>query len=94
MATLNPAILSELVSLARNGATPAQIMHRLVDRLPPADRHTVDLIRYMRQAFGLSLAQAKPIAGWAPNGTGELKDSRLNELLMPDIQANQGRWAQ
>jgi hypothetical protein len=93
MANIDPAIVSELVSLARDGATAAQIMHTLVQRLPAADQHTMDLIKYMREAFGLSLAQAKPIAGWAPNGTGELNDSRLNELLIPDILGNKGRWA-
>jgi hypothetical protein len=93
MTNVDAVIVHEMTTLARNGATPAQIMRTLVGRLSPADTHTVNLIRYARAAFGLSLAQAKPIAGWAPNGSGELKDARLDELLTADILANRDHWA-
>ena len=54
--------------------------------------HKVTVIEYMRRAFLLSLQQASPIAGWSADGTGELGDSQLDELVMPEVVMNRQQW--
>ena len=92
MAELNNEIVGQLRVMARNGETPSRILHQLVDLLPPGPAQKVALIKYMRAAFGLTLEQASPIAGWSTDDRGELKDGRLDELITPAILATRGLW--
>jgi hypothetical protein len=92
MEQLNPAILQRLRSMAHKGDTPSRMLREIIDRLTPTTPHKVTLIKYMREAFCLSLQQAAPIAGWAPDGLGELIDSQLDEFLMPEIAKNRPAW--
>jgi hypothetical protein len=91
MAEINEDIVGQLKVMARNGEAPAGILRRLTDLLPPGPAQKVALIKYMRAAFGLTLAQASPIAGWSYDDTGELKDARLNELIAPAILATKAQ---
>jgi hypothetical protein len=92
MAEINRDILGQLQSMARSGETPSRILHLLVDLLPPSPAQKVALIKYMRAAFGLTLEEASPIAGWSSDDKGELKDARINELIAPAIQATKALW--
>ncbi len=65
------------------------MLRELSQALGPTDGHKLVLIKYARKAFDLSLQQASPIAGWAADGTGELSDSRLDEILAPEVSALQ-----
>jgi hypothetical protein len=92
MAEINSDILGQLKSMARNGETPSRILHQLVDLLPSGPAQKVALIKYMRAAFGLTLEDASPIAGWSADDSGELKDARINELIAPAILATKAHW--
>ena len=85
MQTLNPAIVAELRTMAQQGASASQLLRSLHQRLSPEESHKLTVIKYMRQAFGLSLQEASPIAGWAPDGSGELSDAQLDEFVTPEI---------
>jgi hypothetical protein len=92
MPEFNSDILGQLKSMARNGETPSSILHQLVDLLPSGPAQKVALIKYMRAAFGLTLEDASPIAGWSSDNSGELKDARINELIAPAILATKAHW--
>ena len=92
MTPINQGIVTKLTAMAREGNSPAQILHKLVELMPPGKVHKVTLINYMRAAFALTLEQASPIAGWAADNSGELKDSQLNELVAPDILSTRSQW--
>jgi len=92
MEELNPEILRHLRSMAHKGDTPSRMLREVIGRLAPDKPHKLTLIRYMREAFCLSLQQASPIAGWAADGSGELNDSRLDAFLLPEILMNRPAW--
>ena len=52
----------------------------------------LDWAKQMRAVFCLSLSEVKPIGGWEPDGTGELDDTRLDALLVPDIENRRNQW--
>ncbi len=42
---------------------------------------TIELVKCLRLAFGLSLAQASPVGGWLPDGSGEITHERLDQFI-------------
>jgi hypothetical protein len=88
MEELDPTLVSHLQAMARRGAATSEMLRDLARTLGPKASHKLTLINYMRKAFGLSLQEASPIAGWCPDGTGQLPDSRLDEFLNPAIQSH------
>jgi hypothetical protein len=85
MGDFDEELVTRLRALAIKGAKPSEMLRELRLALGPIEGHKLALIKYARKAFNLSLQQASPIAGWAAEGTGELSDSRLDELLAPEI---------
>lgn len=79
--------------MANNGDKPSQMLRTVVGRLAPQLVHKMTLIKYMREAFCLSLQQASPIAGWMADGSGELGDAQLNAFVMPEIANNRPVWS-
>ncbi len=92
MDELNPAVVHRLRDMARHGASVPQMLREILRSLAPERPHAVTVIKYIRDAFRLSLAQAKPIAGWFRDGTGDLQDAQLDELVMPEILKNRQKW--
>ncbi len=92
METIDPAVVNRLRTLAREGRTVSALLEEITNRLGLSGSHPLLLARYMREAFGLSLLEVKPIGGWSPGGSGELSDAQLDELLMPGIDANRDWW--
>jgi hypothetical protein len=92
MTEINNEIVEQMKAMAQQGEQPANILHRLADLLPTGPARKVSLIKYMRAAFGLTLEQASPIAGWSGEVTSELSDARLNELLAPVILEKRAHW--
>jgi hypothetical protein len=68
------------------------MLRELITSLALAESDPIALIRYMREAFGLTLQQSSPIAGWAADGSGELQDDSLDRLLLPAISKNRSSW--
>ncbi len=50
------------------------------------------LVQYFSEAFCFSDGQAYPIFGWLPDGTGELKDSDIDDLLTRRINQARSNW--
>jgi hypothetical protein len=92
MDELNQAVILYLRSLARSGASASQLLRALASKLAPEDTHKLTLIKYMRESFGLTLQEASPIAGWSPDGTGELGDADLDAFVGPDIRRHRPEW--
>jgi hypothetical protein len=90
VAPIRDDLVSQLTALARQGMAPSRIIRHLSEQLPPTPAHKLTLIKYMRAAFGLTLEQASPIAGWADGG--ELTDAQLDALLAPDMLDTRGQW--
>lgn len=51
----------------------------------------VEMLRALRAAFALGIADAGAIGGWR-TGTGEVSDEDLDALLGPEIEALRPRW--
>src|SRR5260370_30510465 len=92
MQPLNQALIRDLHDMARRGATVPQMLRAVLDRTAPEPPPTIVLIKYLREAFGLTLRQASPAGGWMPDNAGELSDAQLNDLLMPEIMNNRSTW--
>ncbi len=84
--------LDELRNRYRQTASPAAVLKEIVRSTEPQPCHKVDLIARMRAVFELTLQQASPIAGWAADGSGELKDQQIDGFLVPAIETNRSRW--
>jgi hypothetical protein len=76
----------------RKTASPAAVLKQIARSAAHQPCHKLELIARMRSAFGLSLQQASPIAGWSPDGTGELKDAQIDTFLTPAIESTRGVW--
>jgi hypothetical protein len=92
MEETDPGIVDHLRNLARQGNVPSEMLRDLVHRLGPETTHKLTLVNYIRLAFFLTLRQASPIAGWAPDGSGELNDEQLDAFTMPEIARSRDKW--
>ncbi len=81
-------IIKALRTMAQEGCPPSAIMKELKRRLGPGP-HLLTLLDYFRQAFCLTLPEAKPIASLSRNNLRDIEDEPLfDELLIPAIQAH------
>jgi hypothetical protein len=90
---------SELIavvrSLARTGQRPSEILRTLIAHESSDGGAEIDrnlLVQYFSEAFCFSDGQAYPIFGWRPDGSGELSDSAIDELLAKRIQRTRSEW--
>jgi hypothetical protein len=51
-----------------------------------------DVMVLMMNAFGLEFSELLCVPGWRPDGTGELSDKYVDDLLVPRITARRGMW--
>jgi len=86
MNSLIPAVIDQLREQVRAGAPLSRSL-----RPAYAGLDKLEVIHHVRAAFALSLQQAGPLAGWEAL-QGELSDTQLDELLMPEIEKNRGVW--
>jgi hypothetical protein len=92
MEQLDQAVLGNLRNMARQGRSPSQMLRELKRHLG-ADTHIVTLLDYFRQAFCLTLAEAKPLAALTRNEQREVEnEADLDELLLPAIVKHQSDW--
>lgn len=92
MEPLDPRIIHRLREMAREGASGSQMLHALIEQLAPVMPDKVTRVRYMREAFALTLRQACSLFGWEPGEQGELKDSQIDCLILPGINENRPLW--
>jgi hypothetical protein len=95
---MGTAVSAQLVTLLRalahEGRSPAEMF--VVARSWLGDRwHIVDVIRHFRDAFCLSLGEAKPLCGFPRDPDWVISDAPepiLDELLAEAIRAHWNEW--
>lgn len=91
----DPTMIETLRAMARAGRLPSEMFDAIKGQFGTAC-HILDIIRYFRQAFGLTLAEAKPLASLSgyPGDTGrEIVDvPLLDNLLQPAVTAHRAEW--
>jgi hypothetical protein len=92
MEPLNSEILQRLRTLARSGSTPSQIARELFRQIESQPHPRLTALKYLREAFALSLRQVAPFGGWSADGVGELTDAQLDALLQPEMEQTRGQW--
>jgi hypothetical protein len=92
MAELDENVILQLRDMARRGESVGRMFTELKQRLEPGAT-IVTILEYMRSAFCLSLAEAKPIAALSRTDQREVLDEGLlHELVMPEIDKHRGEW--
>lgn len=92
MRILDAATLEQLRDRYRNQVSPSELLREITRLLGGEQYHPLDLVANLRAAFALGLADASPIGGWSPDGTGELKDAQIDGFLTPAIEKNRTLW--
>jgi hypothetical protein len=92
MEPLDPVIVQRLRTMARSGGTPSQIARELFRYIDSQPHPQLAALKYLREAFALSLRQVKPLGGWSTDGTGELTDEQLDALLQPELEQTRTQW--
>ena len=54
--------------------------------------HKIEWLRLARDAFSLSLSQAKPLCGWSPDNDDYLDDAQVDGFVVPDIESMRSTW--
>jgi hypothetical protein len=81
-------------SLARTGRRPSEILRTLIALESSGEAGEVDrnlLVQYFSEAFYFADGEAYPIFGWRQDGTGELSDAAIDELLEKRMQRTQSK---
>lgn len=92
MPQIDQKIVVRMQTVLRETGSVSDALGTLRGLLPDQDRNTVRIIEYAREAFGLSLREAAPIAGWDADGAGEIPDDRLDELVIPAVRRHRSHW--
>ena len=92
MTNLDPELIQLLRQLASERRLVAAMLRTALATEISTTLTPIDVVRYFREAFGLTLAQAKPIADWFAYGGGEMADAVLQELMGPRIESTRGSW--
>src|SRR5579872_3037492 len=92
MEPLNSEIVQRLRIMARSGNTPSQIARELFRQIDSQPHPRLTALKYLREAFALSLRQVNPLGGWSADGTGELTDAQLDALLQPEMEQTRAQW--
>jgi hypothetical protein len=92
MEQLDQALIETLRSMARQSRSPSEMFQVLKLGLGN-EAHIVTILKYCRQALGLTLADVKPIAALSRNEPREIEDVALvNALLSPAILKHRADW--
>jgi len=88
----DPTDIRQLRDMARRGESASTIFRSLKARLG-SQAHIVDILNGFRIAFGLSLAEAKPVAAFTRTDDREISDETgFNSLVMPEIEKHRREW--
>lgn len=93
MEELNLDLVDQLRSMRRDGRPVPDLLREVLLQTHPQPPVGVLLMRYIRKAFHLNLGQASPVFGWSADGTGELDDSRIDDLIGRAIETTRQQWS-
>jgi len=82
----DPEMVATLRAMRRRGSPSADMLRYLDGR----GLSSVEMTDHFREAFDLDGYDAGPIGGWFADGTGELGDEAVSDLLDPAIAAREG----
>lgn len=95
MEEIDQEIVQQLRRSAASGMLLSGMLRELISRIGLARAYPITLLRYVREAFDLSVGQAKPVAGWVLQltkcGDG-LSDEELDQFVMPEIMGTRFSW--
>ena len=94
MRELDPQVIHRIRETAGKQCTVAEVVRAILLGRNSDISGTFEIVRYFREAFRLTLPQAKPIADWLVYGSNEQSDSELHNLVWPYIEANREVWEQ
>lgn len=92
MTPVLPQVIQLLRKMAGEGCSVTDMVSVILREYPPARPSSLELTRSFRDAFGLTLAQAKPIADYVAYGEVEPAESNLHALVWDYIEANRALW--
>jgi len=92
MNQLDPQRIQSLKTMAAEGRSIAEMVNSARSANGSSVLHAVEVLSYFREAFGLTLAQVKPIADWLAYGGGEAAESALHDLVWPGIEWRREYW--
>jgi hypothetical protein len=92
MKEISEALVQELRRKASEGASVPDLLRLLHDRLGNEAAYSTTLAKYFMSAFDLPFRAVSPIGGWAPDSSGEISDSRIQELIYPEIMRKKPLW--
>src|SRR5262249_26917932 len=88
---LNPAIISRLRQMARQGDSVGTLFRELKARL--GSNSIALIIEYMRATFFLTVREVKPLAALTRTEQRDVMDEGLlNELVLPEIEKHRSEW--
>jgi len=90
----NPDVIHLLRDMAAQRRSVTEMVRSVGARFAAPALSPVDVVRAFREAFGLTLAQAKPIADWLAYGGDDQSETALHDLIWPYIESNQDSWRQ
>ena len=86
MEQLDPQVVCLLKKMANEHYVLADMVRAILSRTSSTGGNPIEVLRYFREAFGLTLAQVKPIADWLAYERNESSDSELHTLVWPCIE--------
>lgn len=91
VANVRQAVVAGLRQMALRDAEPSKMVEWLRHELDSTE--VLEVIHCFRDAFGLTVAEVKPIAGLTRSDDRSVADAvLLNELLAPAIDARREQW--
>jgi hypothetical protein len=90
MIDLEENVIIELRNMAQRGDSVGAMFKELKKQVGP---DILTVLDYMRSAFCLSLAEAKPIASLSrTDGREVVNEEQLEQLVMPAIHKHRAEW--
>jgi hypothetical protein len=93
MQELDPQVIHQLRVMAGERRAIGEMVRKILSMRDFTVSGPIDVLRYFREAFGLTLPQAKPVADWLAYGGSEAPDADLNSLVWPFIKCNRDSWS-
>lgn len=91
MTKIDQSLINQMRDMARRGKSVTAMFHEVQSK--SADSHILDILAYFRNAFCLSLKEAKPICALSRSEGRSISDeSLLEELVMPEIEKHRQDW--
>jgi hypothetical protein len=92
MNDFDPSLIHMLRAMAGDHCSVAEMARAILPKMSSGGGNAIEVLRYFREAFCLTLAQAKPVADWIVYNRTESSDSELHKLVWPCIESLRAFW--